>query len=88
MPENIQAPMFRKKQPLSPIYCRTTLKRKSLTNSLRIAHNWLMELKLIPMNLKDLPAITVKNYIMKFFTVFPPPPKFLKITCLKNFRLA
>ena len=63
MPENIHLTRFRRKQLLPSIYCRTTLKRKSLTNSLRIAHNWLMELKLIPMNLKDLPAITVKNYI-------------------------
>ena len=61
IPENIHATRFRRKQLLPSIYWRTTLKRKSLTNSLRIAHNWLMELKLIPMNLKDLPAITVKN---------------------------
>ena len=57
-PENIDATRFRRKQLLPSIYCRTTLNRKSLTNSLRVAHNWLMGLKLIPMNLQDLPAIT------------------------------
>ena len=64
IPENIHATRFRRKQLLPSIYCINTKKRKSLTNSLRIAQNWLMELELIPMNLKDLPAITVKNYIM------------------------
>ena len=64
------ATRFRRKQLLPSIYCRTTSKRKSLTNSLRLARNWLIELKLIPMKLKDLPAITVKNYIMTLTTLY------------------
>ena len=69
IPEKIHATRFRRKHLLPSTYCRTT-KRKSLTNSLRIAHNWLMELKLIPMNLKDLLAITVKNYIMTLQNIY------------------
>ena len=39
IPENIHATWFRRKQLLASSYCRTTLKCKSLTNSLRVAHN-------------------------------------------------
>ena len=77
IPEKIHATMFRRKQLLPSIYCRTTLKRKSLTNSLRIAHNWLMELNIIPLNLKDLPAITVKNYIMTLTKLYIVDNKYL-----------
>ena len=69
-PENIHVTRFRRNQLLPSLYSRTTLKRKSLTNSVRIAHNWFMELKLIPMNLKDLPAITVKTYIVTWTKLY------------------
>ena len=88
IPENIHATRFRRKQLLPSIYCRTTLKRKSLTNSLRIEHNCLVELKLIPMNLKDLSAITVTNYIMTLTKLYIVDNEDLFNLCFLKMKLS
>ena len=84
IPENIHATMFRRKQLLPSLYYRTTLKRKSLTNSLRIAHHWVMELKLIPMDLNDLPAFNVNDYMMTLTKLYIVDKKYIQFVFLKN----
>ena len=49
----------------SPTYNRTVASRKSLSNSLKKAYNWLTEKNLLPSNLRELPQFQVKKLLSK-----------------------
>ena len=55
---------------LLSIYSRTLTKEKSLANGLRKAYNWPTELKLLPINLKNMTRPQVRQYAQNFISLY------------------
>ena len=55
---------------LDVTYSRTNVKRKSLSNTMIRAYNWLPDFDLIPENLEDLTKNQVKMYIKDALSVY------------------
>ena len=55
---------------LPSIYSRTLTKKKSLANGLRKAYNWLIELKLLPTNLKNMTRPQVRQYVQNLISLY------------------
>ena len=51
-------------------FCRTVAKRKSIENSLRKAHNWLTELRLVPLELRYMTRLQVKLYLQNLNALY------------------
>ena len=51
-------------------YSRTSVKRKSLSNTMIRAYNWLLDFGLIPENLGDLTKNQIKLYIKDILSVY------------------
>ena len=53
-----------------PTYSRTVAPRKSLSNSLKKAYNWLTEMNLLPSNLRELSQFQVKKLISEISSIY------------------
>ena len=54
----------------SPTYHRTVASRKSLSNSLEKAYNWLTEMNLLPSNLRELSLFQVQKLISEISSIY------------------
>ena len=54
----------------SPTYHRTVASRKSVSNSLEKAYNWLTEMNLLPSNLRELSLFQVKKLISEISSIY------------------
>ena len=63
---------LRKKNMFTPVYSRTVTNKKSLTNCLGKAYNWLLNLDLVPFSLWEMSSRQIKQLITKitsFYTI-------------------
>ena len=61
---------LRKKNMFTPVYSRTVTNKKSLTNCLRKAYNWLLNLDLVPYSLWQMSPRQIKQLITKITSLY------------------
>ena len=61
---------LRKKNMFTPVYSRTVTNKKSLTNCLGKAHNWLLNLDLVPFSLWEMSPRQIKQLITKITSLY------------------
>ena len=54
----------------TPLYSKTVTKKKSLTNSLGKAYNWLLNLDLVPFSLWEMSPRQLKQLITKITSLY------------------
>ena len=61
---------LRKKNVLTPVYSRTVTNKKSLTNCLGKAYNWLLNLDLVPFSLWEMSPRQTEQLITKIKSLY------------------
>ena len=61
---------LRKKNMFTPVYSRTVTNKKSLTNCLGKAYNWLLNLDLVPFSLWEMSPRQIKQLITKITSLY------------------